>query len=197
MDLVAAHGEQVDSPFLGVDLRLAESLHRVHMEKRGGILGIDALCDLLYGLHRSDLVVGVHDGHQDRVIPDSFFHQVGGYDSILVHGKISHFKALGFQILHRLGDCGVLDHRSDQMAPSSHVCQRTADDGDIVGLCTAGSKHEVSLVDLQDLRQVFLRLRDILLRFHSLVVHAGGIAVLFQVYFVHQLHNFRKAPGRG
>ena len=90
----------------------------------------------------------------------------------------------------------MLDFRRDQVASLSHVGHSAADYSDVVGFRSAGSEQEVLLAHLQDLRQGLLRLGDLPLSLHAFVVHAGGIAVLFQVYFVHQLHYFRKAPGR-
>ena len=90
----------------------------------------------------------------------------------------------------------MLDFRRDQVASLSHIGHSAADYGEIVRFRAAGCEDKVLLVHLQDLRQGLLRLGDLPLSLHAFVVHAGGIAVLFQVYFVHQLHYFRKAPGR-
>ena len=197
VDLVSADSQEVDAPLLGEDPGLAEPLHRVHVKEHGGILRLDQAADLLDGLDRADLVVGMHDGDKDRVIPDRVRHFLRGDDAPLVHGEIGHLKALLLQELHGFEDSGVLDLRRDQVPARPLIGQRAADDGDVVGLGSAGGEEDILLFDFQDLRQRPGGLRNVLLGLHALVVHAGGIAVLLQVYFAHQVHDLRKAPGRG
>ena len=143
---MSADGEHIDPPFLGVDLRFAKTLHCVHMEQRRRILGIDALRDLPDRLHRADLVVRVHDGYQDRVVPNGLLHEIGGDNSVLINRKIGHLESLGFQIAHRFQDGRMLDRGCDQMAASAGVCQSPADNRDIVGLRAAGSEEEIFLI---------------------------------------------------
>ena len=76
VDLVPAGSEQVDLHPLRQDLGLAEALHGIHVEEGLRIGRLDGPADLRDRLHGADLIVGVHDRHQDRVGADSRRHLV-------------------------------------------------------------------------------------------------------------------------
>ena len=50
--------------------------------------------DFRNGKDRANLVVGVHDGHQGRVLPDGLRHLLGGNGSQLSHGKQFYLETL-------------------------------------------------------------------------------------------------------
>ena len=53
----------------GIDGILPVRLDGVHMKQAGRLLLPDNRRSLLYGFHRSDLVIHMHHGDQDRVRP--------------------------------------------------------------------------------------------------------------------------------
>ena len=72
--------------------------HRIHrITVKDNLLFASDLRYLLNGLDGADLVVAVHDGHQDRIIPDGRGHIIRIHSSLLVnrdrgHPKVHHFK---------------------------------------------------------------------------------------------------------
>ena len=84
MELVAGQAQQVDVLRLHVDGQVSRRLHGVGVEQ-------DALLpaqrtDLLDGLDRADLVVGVHDGDQRGVRPYGRRQLVQPDKAVLVDG---------------------------------------------------------------------------------------------------------------
>ena len=90
--LVGGEGQQVDVLGSHVNEQMARRLHRVGVE---GDAPLPAhRTDLGDGQDGTNLVVGVHNGHQGGVLPDSLRHLLGGDGSQLSHGKKLHLKTL-------------------------------------------------------------------------------------------------------
>ena len=92
VELVGGEGQQVDVLGSHVNGQMARRLHRVGVE---GDAPLPAhRTDLGDGQDGTNLVVGVHNGHQGGVLPDSLRHLLGGDGSQLSHGKKLHLKTL-------------------------------------------------------------------------------------------------------
>ena len=178
---MAADRQEVDPRLFGQDAGLAEALDSVHMEEGAGIAAFDGRADLLYGLYGADLIVGMHDRYQDGVLPDGRFDRLRGYLSFGIDGQICHFKSLLLQKPHGLQDRRMFDHRRNQMASAAPHGHGRADDGQVVGFGPAGGIDQVSGPDFQYPGQNGGSPGQPPFRFHSLMVHAGGIAVFLQI----------------
>ena len=61
MDLVSAHGKQIDPAFLRIDPEFSVRLDRIHMYQRFGTLFMHERRCLLNRLYGSDLIVDMHE----------------------------------------------------------------------------------------------------------------------------------------
>ena len=68
---MAAGAEHVNMAFVYMDGNLAECLHSVRMEQDSMLMG--NLSDFPDRLYSSNLIVGIHDGDQNRRRPDGGF----------------------------------------------------------------------------------------------------------------------------
>ena len=97
MELVAGEREHVDVLRLDVDLDVADGLYRVRVEDDAVLFAHSA--DLGDGLDGADLVVGIHDGHERRVLTDGVLDLLGVDQSLRGDGEIGHLEA----VLRRCG----------------------------------------------------------------------------------------------
>ena len=65
VNLVPAGGEHINMILIHIDRHMTVGLNRIRMEKDTVLLG--NLANFLYGLNGTDLIVGKHNGNQNRV----------------------------------------------------------------------------------------------------------------------------------
>ena len=70
----------------------------------------------------SDLIVRIHNGNQDRILPDRRFQLFQIDDPVFVHIQISDLKTFLFQIFACMQDRMMLDLTCDQMFPLGCIC---------------------------------------------------------------------------
>ena len=84
VDLVSGDGQQVHSQIVHVDRYLTHRLGTVGVKQHSPFPG--DLAYLFQRLDGADLVVGVHDGNQNRLGSDGIGHLLGVHHAKLVHG---------------------------------------------------------------------------------------------------------------
>ena len=116
---MTGEGIQIDAQRLDVDGQLAHGLHAVGVEKDAGLAG-DAR-DLGERLHRSQLVVGVHDGDKHGLGAQGAADVAGGNQAVGGDADARHRNALAFE-LGAGGEHGrVLDGSGDDVLALARV----------------------------------------------------------------------------
>src|SRR5690606_436180 len=130
--LVGGEGHQVDLHGLQVDGHLAGRLGGVDVEQHPA--GTGQLTDGGDVVDGADLVVDVHDRHQDGVLAQRRLDHGRSHQAVFARLEIGHLEAFALQlaggIQHRL----VLDLRGDDVLALGAVEVRHALDGEVVGL---------------------------------------------------------------
>jgi len=178
--------------FLRMDQRFSESLHRVNMKQRSRILSFYGFADLRDRLQCADFIIRMHNGDQNRIIPDRVVHCRGIDPSVLVHIQISNFIAFRLQEFHGFQNRRMFDLCCDQMFPCPVIRSCRANEREIVGLGSARGKINIPRTALQNIRKRLLCAADIVFRHNAFMMHAGRIAVIREINPVHQLRGFRK-----
>ena len=166
------------------------------MEQCARIYFFDQCSYLRSRFHRTDLIVGVHDRHEDRIGPNALLQVLHPHPSGTIHRKICHTESLLFQIFHCFEHRRMLYSGSDQMRAVSSVCHRHSDQRQIIRLRPAGSKNNLLFIYLQQSGNLLFCLLYILFGLYALKVHTGRIPVIFQHDFCHKFRHFGKDAGR-
>jgi hypothetical protein len=153
---VAGDGEEIDAELGHVGRNLADGLGRVGV-KQDAALARDAraLCDRFDG---ADLVVGVHDGDEDRARRDGAA-QIGGIDAAgAVDRQVGHLRAQAFEEAARLDDGRMLDRGGDDVVAlvvqrEEHALQRQ-----IVGLAAAAGENDLVVLAPKQRRHLAARI---------------------------------------
>ena len=135
--LVAADRYKIDLHPFRIYPDLSKRLYGIRMKNHAGITTLGRLRKHFDIIHRSDLVVHMHDRNKYRIISHGFLKRFGSYSSALIHIKIRNGKSLLFEILHRLRYCGMLYLRSDDMLSRPPVRKGTPYKRQVVGLRSA------------------------------------------------------------
>ena len=177
VELVRRAREQVDVHRLHVHGNVADGLHRVRVERDAPLAAERA--DGLNGLDGADLVVGEHDGHERRVVPDGRGHVLDADDAVFVHIQQRHVKALLTELVERVQHRMVLEFRGYQMLfPFASAVSGGGNDGLIVSLAAAGGEHDLARVGSADqLRDLGAAGEQMLGRLLPEGVERAGIAV--------------------
>ena len=137
------------------------------------------LADLGDGLHRADLVVGVHHGDQTGLRGDGLLHLLGGHHAVLMDVQKGDGEALLLQGLQGVENGVVLEGGGDdvglalQLPKGSHRA-----DGLVVRLTAPGGKDHLGGLTAQTLGNASAGLGEGLLGPLARRVEAGGVAVL-------------------
>ena len=128
---------------------MANGLHRIRVERDAPFAAECA--DGTDGLDGADLVVGKHDGHERRVLPDGRGHVLDADDAVFVHIQQRHVKAFLAELIERMQHRMVLKLGGYQMLFSlTGAVSGGGDDGLIVGLAAAGGEHDLPRVGSAD-----------------------------------------------
>lgn len=167
------------------------------MKQAGRLLLPDNRRSLLYGFHRSDLVIHMHHGDQDRVRPQRLpeFLQINHAPAI--HPEPGNLESLLLQIAHGILHRRVLDGCGNQMSATAPVCHGTAHQRQIVCLRAAGGKENFLLLRLQRRGDLFPGIPNILLRCHPTAVKGRGISEILPQNLHHQIRRCRRTAGGG
>ncbi len=137
VNLVGGDRQQVDIVLLHVHGNLADRLHAIDREDNAVFLG--NLADFLDRIDDADLIVGVHDGDQNRLRRDRLADVLGIDAAIPLHRQIGHLIAVLFQPLARVQHRFVFNRLSDDVVALFAVHLGNALDHQVVGFrCAAG-----------------------------------------------------------
>ena len=142
IELVGGEGEEVDVLGLHVDRHVADDLDGIGVE--GHLVLPCNRTQFRDRLDRADLVVGVHDGDQDRLVRDRLFEFRRVDEAVLVDREIGDGEAFLLQVLAGMEDRMVLDLRSDDMVALLPVRKGHSLDRPVVGLASPGG--EIDLI---------------------------------------------------
>ena len=156
---------------------VADGLHRVRVERDAPLAAERA--DGLNGLDGADLVVGEHDGHERRVLPDGRSHVLDADNTVFVHIQQRHVKTLTAELIERMQHRMVLKFCGYQMFfPLTGAVSGGGDDGLIVSLAAAGGEHDLARIGSADqLRDLGAAGEQMLGRLLPDGVERAGIAV--------------------
>src|SRR5262245_63704712 len=98
---------------------------------------------ILDRLNGSDLVVGVHDAHQDRARRDRSAKVVGINPARAVNRQIRHAGAQALEKTARFDDSRMLDPRRDDVIAPVAARKEYALEGKVVGLAAAAGENDL------------------------------------------------------
>ncbi len=181
VELVRREREHVDVVLLDIDRNLADSLDSIGVEENA--LLVAELADLGDGLDDADLVVRVHNRHEDGLVGafanDGVLQLVERDKAVGLGSEIGDAVALFLQLLAGIEDCLVLGGLGDDVVAALAVHLRDALDGEIIGLGSAGGEDDLLGGGADQLGNLFAGLFHALLGLPSKgVVAAGSVAEL-------------------
>ena len=140
VDLVAAHRQQINAVALHIDGNLTHPLGGITVEQN--LFFFSDCADLSNWVDRADLVVGVHDRDEDRLVGDSVAHGVGIDHPVAVHRQVGN---RGFAsplqdfagVQHRV----VLGHAGDDVIALVLIELHHTLNGQIVALAAETVRH--------------------------------------------------------
>ena len=139
VELVRGERQQVNVLRLDVDGQMPRGLHGVGVEQHASLAADCA--DRADRQDGADLVVGVHDGNQARVLADGVFHLLRRHGADGADGEKLDLEALFFKLLERVQHGVVLERgRNDVLFAFAFAEARGGEDGLIVGLAAAGGE---------------------------------------------------------
>jgi len=137
--LVRGERQQVDVLRLDVNGQVSRGLHGVGVEQHARLAADGA--DLADRQDGADLVVGVHNGNQARILADGVFHLLRRHGADGADGEKLDGEALFFELLERVQHGVVLERgRNDVLFAFAFAEARGREDGLIVGLSAAGGE---------------------------------------------------------
>ena len=129
------HRVQVDAKRFDVNWNLACRLYTVGMEVDVCFSG--NLADFVNRLDRSNLIIGVHDRDQDRILPDCFSNICGIHQTVVRYRQPRNFVSLLFEVLAGMQNRMMLDLRRNDVPASGLLRFRDTPDGEVIGLGSA------------------------------------------------------------
>ena len=139
VEFVRGERQQVDVLRLDVNGQMPRGLHGVGVEQHARLAADGA--DLADRQDGADLVVGVHDGNQARILADGVFHLLRRHGADGADGEKLDGEALFFELLERVQHGVVLEcGRNDVLFAFAFAEVRGGEDGLIVGLAAAGGE---------------------------------------------------------
>ena len=155
---------------------MPRGLHGVGVEQHARLAADGA--DLADRQDGANLVVGVHDGNQARILADGVFHLLRRHGTDGADGEQLDGEALFFELLERVQHGVVLEcGRNDVLFALALAEARGGDDGLIVGLAAAGGEVDLARGGVQALGDAVARAEQRLGRLLADGVQARGVAV--------------------
>jgi len=176
VEFVSRHRKQVYSQFVHEHRNLAHRLCRVGVHKRAVAVGDGR--DFGDWLDGTDLVVGVHDGHQDGIGGDGPLNVGGVYHSVLVHRQHGDAVALAFEPLAGLQHRRVFDGRGDDVVAALTIGGGHTLDGAVVGLAAAAGEDDLGRLAAQQRRHLCAGALDRPLGLHTVGMRARRMVAL-------------------
>ena len=115
VEFMAGEGQQVEMELMDVDRNFPGGLHGIAMEINVGVFGDAA--DFFERLHRSEFVVGVHDGDERGFLANRAAQVFKVYQAVLVNVQVSNVNTLPFESLAGVQDGFVFHERRNHVGP--------------------------------------------------------------------------------
>src|SRR6185312_8010773 len=190
IELMGGNRHDVDVVFVDVDRNLTDRLYAVGVEQ-DALLAAN-LPDFGNGLDDADLVVAVHDGHENRFIGDRFPQHVEVDESVAFDGQVGDAVAVLLELLAGVEDRFVFRYRRDNVIPFFGVHLGDALDREIVGFGRAGGEDDFAGGGADEVGDLFAGLVHGLFGDPAeLVIAAGGIAEVLREVGQHGVENAR------
>ena len=151
--------------------------------------------DLADGLYRSDLVVGVHDRDENRLLGDRLTNIIGIDEAGGVYGEIGQLEAVVFEELRGVQDSVMLDGGGDYVIALLLIRQADSDEGLVVGLSAAAGEDDLFRQRANQCGDLLTRALHALARRLARGMEARRVAPVLVVVGQHRLHDL--GPGRG
>jgi len=119
VELVARDREEIDAELVDLRRDLADRLGGVGVEQDAALAGDGA--HGLNRLDRPDLVVRVHDAHEDRSRCDRPAHVIGVDATGPIYVEVGDARTKALEKAGRLEDRGMLDRGRDDVVAASHA----------------------------------------------------------------------------
>ena len=145
-------------------------MDRIRVKKRLRIFFFYNAPDLSDRLQSADLVVHIHDAHEDGIPAERISKLLQGDMPLFVHGKQADLKALFLEERKRLIDRRVLHIGADDMLSLSPLCERRADQRRIIRFRPSGGKDDLPRLHPESMRDLLSRPSEKPLRLQTLPV---------------------------
>ena len=129
---MSADGQQINLHLFGIDPEFTVPLYCIHVKNNARIEFVNQSTGFSNGLQRADLVIGMHNGHQNGISPDGTPQILQADYAVAVHRKVRNLKSLFFQVMHSLHNRRVFNTGGNDMASCSPVCKSSADQCQII-----------------------------------------------------------------
>src|SRR5581483_3701103 len=195
VNLVTGNGGEIDVVFDHIHGNLTDGLNRVGVEQHPTL--VTELADLPPGLQHANLVVGRHDGDENRLVVDGALQVVKIDQPIFLDGKVGDAVAVFLQALASVEHRLVLGHGGDDVIALFAIHLGDTLDGQVVALGRARREDNFFGSCADQLRDLLTR------RFYARfrgptrgVVAAGGIAEAIGEVGKH-FFQYARIHGRG
>lgn len=176
VELVRGEREHIDVLCLYVDGDVPRRLHSVGVERHACLAADGA--DLADGQDGADLVVGVHNGHEARVLAESVFYLLRRHGADGTDGEQLDLKALVLEPLEHMQHGMMLERGRKNMLFALALAEtRGGEKGLIVGLAAAGGEIDLARGGVQASRDALARAEQRCGRLLADGMQARGIAV--------------------
>ena len=195
VNLVSGKRQKIDAEVVHRKGHLAQCLHRVGVHQGAAFVGRGG--NVGDGLQRADLVVGQHDGNQNRLVRQAVAHRLRVHDAAFVHRHVGNFVTLPFEGAAGVQDGRMLDLRRDQVAPAFPVCLRHPLDNGVVGLGAAAAEDDRRGGRAQHFRHRVAGVVDGHARPPAVPVHTRRVAERLALKRQHRIQYLREHRRRG
>ncbi len=186
---------QVDVVLVHVDRNLADRLHAIGVEQ-DALLAAD-LADLGHRLNHADLVVGVHDGDENRLVGDRFPQHVEIDQPVALHRQIGHAIAELFELLAGIENRLVLGGGGNDVVAFFGIHLGHALDREVVGFGGAAGEDDFAGGGADEIGDLLARFIHGLLGLPAeFVIAAGGVTEVFGEVGQHRVEDARVHPRR-
>ena len=169
VELMRRQAQEIDVVAPHVHVNLADALRRVGVERHAALATEGA--DGTDVVQHADLVVGMHDGDDGRVVPDGVRHERRRDQAFRIRGEIGDVHAQAFEPRAGVQHGLVLVTRRHHMLPAHRLDH--ALDGQVVGLGGAGGPDDLARVCMDERRHLGARRLDQFLRLPTIGVAPG------------------------
>ena len=187
---MTAGAQHIDIVFVHIDRDLPEGLYGVGVEQ--DVMFMRDPSDLPDRFDRPDLVVGCHDGNEDRFRRDRFFDRFRIDKTVFVDVEIGDLRAALFEILAGVQHGMMLDLRGDDMVPFRGISFKSGLERPVVGFTAAGGEIDLIFLCADHVRDLLPCPADRFFASSRDLIKGRGIAVVLRKIREHGRDDFRR-----